>query len=122
MSFFPRPRRARPPPFSFACALLPSHHALAQTPPIDTTPVLPDRERGGRSLHAQRQLQLDTPVETGSRLGLTARETAGLRHRGGPPPPLTPGCAGRAGILRAIPRRDGAQRPGSMAASYRASP
>ena len=41
MSFASPGRAVRALPlFSLACALLPSHHAQAQTPPIDTTPSL----------------------------------------------------------------------------------
>ena len=120
MSFASPGRAVRALPlFSLACALLPSHHALAQTPPIDTTPSLQTVNVVDAASTPNGKLQLDTPVETGSRLGLTARETPASVTVVDRATIDARGAQDTQEILRAIPGVTAHNAPGSMAASYR---
>lgn len=116
------PRKARS-PFSHAVlaalAGFGPAAAPAQDAPLSSVPTLAPVTVSGTSAEPLGRLNLDTPAETGSRLGLTPRETpasvtvvdrATIEARG---------AQDTQEILRAIPGVTAHNAPGSMAASYR---
>lgn len=120
MSFASPGRAVRALPFfSLACVLLPSHHALAQTPPANAATTLQTVNVVDAAPAPNGKLQLDTPVETGSRLGLTARETPASVTVVDRATIDARGAQDTQEILRAIPGVTAHNAPGSMAASYR---
>ena len=82
-------------------------------------PSLPDVEVRDAAPAPLGLLPLDTPVETGSRLGLTPRETPASVHVVDRAAIEALGAQDTQEILRAIPGVSAHNAPGSMAASYR---
>ena len=107
---------ARPFPLSPLCAAILSLAPLAATA---QTPTLQSVEVTDTAPQPNGRLQLDTPVATGSRLGLTARETPASVTLVDRATIDARGAQDTQEILRAIPGVTAHNAPGSMAASYR---
>ncbi|WP_338772092.1 TonB-dependent siderophore receptor [Massilia sp. METH4] len=116
-------------PFALACAAAPTHAQTGATLPAagtaarivhdETNPILPTVEITGATLRGDALLDLDAPAGTGSRLGLTVRETpatvsivdrATIEQRG---------AQDTQEILRAIPGITAHNAPGNIGVSYR---
>ena len=87
--------------------------ATAQTPTLQPVDVV------DAAAQPNGRLQLDTPVATGSRLGLTARETPASVTLVDRATIDARGAQDTQEILRAVPGVSAHNAPGSMAASYR---
>lgn len=87
--------------------------ATAQTPTLQSVDVV------DAAAQPNGRLQLDTPVATGSRLGLTARETPASVTLVDRATIDARGAQDTQEILRAVPGVSAHNAPGSMAASYR---
>lgn len=98
---------------TLALAPLAGHTQTPAAPTLQTVDVVePAPSANGK-------LNLDTPVETGSRLGLTARETPASVTVVDRATIDARGAQDTQEILRAIPGVSAHNAPGSMAASYR---
>lgn len=98
---------------TLALAPLAGHTQTPVAPTLQTVDVV------APAPSANGKLNLDTPVETGSRLGLTARETPASVTVVDRATIDARGAQDTQEILRAIPGVTAHNAPGSMAASYR---
>ena len=102
-----------------AMATLAAPSVLAQSQTTTATPTLKAVDVVDAAPDANGKLDLDTPIETGSRLGLTARETPASVTLVDRATIDARGAQDTQEILRAIPGVTAHNAPGSMSANYR---
>jgi len=101
---------------ALATTFTPAH---AQTTPDSATATLPPVQVRAAAPQANGQLNLDLPAETGSRLGLTPRETPASVTRVDREVIEARGAQNTQEILRAVPGVTAHDAPGSIGVSYR---